>query len=165
MSEGRSPALEDFMDKLLPKMVGAFVALIVAITAALAPATAADGEVEKIRITVNAAPMTATLVDSATTRHFVSLLPLAIPMRDLFAREKSGDLPRSISEGGERKRTYEVGEVIYWSPSAHLAIFYLRDGPAIPSPGIIVVGKIDSGVEALNVPGPVTVTIEAFKEQ
>ena len=141
------------MTKLLPKTVGDLVALNVVIVATLGPATAVEGVVSKIRITVNGTPMTATLVDRATTRDFVSLLPLTIPMRDLFAREKSGDLPRSLSEGGERKRTYEVGEVIYWSPSAHLAIFYLRDGPAIPSPGIIVLGKIGFGVEALNVPG------------
>jgi hypothetical protein len=153
------------MTKLLPTMVGAFVAFVVAIGAPLAPTTAGEGVVSKNRITVNGAPMTATLIDSATTRDFVSVLPVTIPMRDLFAREKSGDLSRSLSEGGERKRTYEVGEVIYWSPSAHLAIFYLRGGPAIPSPGIIVLGKIDSGVEALNVPGSVAVTIEAIKQQ
>jgi hypothetical protein len=109
--------------------------------------------------------MTATLVDSAMTRDFASLPLLTIPMRDLFAGEKSGDLPRSLSEHGERKRTYEVGEVIFWSPSAHLAVVYLHDGPAIPSPGIIVLGKIDSGVEAFNGAGPVIVTIEAIKEQ
>ena len=57
-------------------------------------------------------------------------------------------------------RTYEVGDVIYWSPSAHLAIFYRHDGQSIPSPGIIVIGKIESGVDALNVPGTVKVTIE-----
>jgi hypothetical protein len=81
-------------------------------------------------------------------------------MNDLFNREKSGDLPRRISEGGQRARTYEVGDIIYWSPSAHLAIYYRHDGETIPSPGIIVIGKIASGVEALSVPGPVRVTFE-----
>jgi hypothetical protein len=41
-----------------------------------------------------------------------------------------------------------------------LAIFYRHDGQSIPSPGIIVIGKIESGVDALNVPGTVKVTIE-----
>jgi hypothetical protein len=77
---------------------------VVVIGAALAPTTAG-----KTRITVNGAPMTATLIDSATTRDFVSLLPLTIPMRDLFGREKSGDLPRSLSEGGEHKRIAASG--------------------------------------------------------
>jgi hypothetical protein len=45
----------------------------------------------------------------------------------------------------------------YGAGHAHLPIYYRHDGQSIPSPGIIVVGKIDSGVEALNVPGSVTV--------
>ena len=76
----------------------------------------------KIRLKVNGKAITATLVDSETTQDFASLLPLTPTMNDLFAREKSGDLPRPISEKGKRIRTYEVGDVIYWSPSAHLAI-------------------------------------------
>lgn len=81
-------------------------------------------------------------------------------MNDLFGREKFGHLPRAISEDGKRTRGYEVGEVIYWSPGPDVAIFYRHDGPSIPSPGIIVMSKIDSGVEALSVPGSVKVTIE-----
>jgi hypothetical protein len=33
----------------------------------------------------------------------------------------------------------------------------------VTAPGIIVIGKIDSGVEALNVAGSVKVTIELIK--
>jgi len=89
------------------------------------------------------------LIDSETTRDFISLLPLTLTMNDLFGREKFGHLPRAISEGGKRTRTYEVGDVIYWSPGPDVAIFYRHDGQPIPSPGIIVIGKMDSGVEAL----------------
>jgi hypothetical protein len=142
-----------------------WAALAVALLAPIAIANAAQSNLMKIGITVNGKAMTATLINSETTRDFVSLLPLTLTMNDLFAREKSGDLPRSISEGGERRRTYEIGQVIYWSPSAHLAIYYRHDGQSIPSPGIIVLGKIDIGVEALNVPGPVTVTIEPIKSE
>jgi len=41
-----------------------------------------------------------------------------------------------------------------------VAIFYRHDGEEIPDPGIIVIGKIDSGVEALNMAGSVKVTVE-----
>jgi hypothetical protein len=41
-----------------------------------------------------------------------------------------------------------------------VAIFYRHDGQSIPSPGIIVIGKVDSGVETLNVPGAVNLTVE-----
>lgn len=113
----------------------------------------------KIRITINGKAMTAELVDSATTRDFVSLLPLTLTVNDLFSREKFGHLPRALVEGGERIRSYEVGDVIYWSPGPDVAMFYHHDGQAIPSPGIIVLAKIEGSAEALRVSGPATVHI------
>jgi hypothetical protein len=114
----------------------------------------------KINIKVGDKVVTATLIDSKTTRDFVSLLPLTLTMNDLFGREKFSHLPRVISQEGERTKTYEVGDVIYWSPGPDVAIYYRHDGQEIPDPGIIVLGKIDAGIEALNVPGSVKVTIE-----
>jgi hypothetical protein len=84
-------------------------------------------------------------------------------MNDLFGREKFGHLPKAISTAGERAHTYEVGEIVYWSPGPDVAIFYRLDGERIPAPGIIVIGKIDSGVEAFDVAGSVKVIIELIK--
>jgi len=75
----------------------------------------------KIRITINGKAITATLIDDETTRDFISLLPLTLTMNDLFGREKFGRLPRAISDGGKRTRTYEVGDVVYWSPGQDVA--------------------------------------------
>jgi hypothetical protein len=86
-------------------------------------------------------------------------------MNDLFGREKFGHLPRAISAAGPRTNAYEVGEVVYWSPGPDIAIYYRQDAERIPSPGIIVIGMIDAGVEALNVPGSVKVTIERVDGQ
>ncbi len=119
----------------------------------------------KINIKVGDKVLTATLIDSKTTRDFVSLLPLTLTMNDLFRREKFAHLPRAISEEGERTKTYEVGDIIYWSPGPDVAIYYRHDGQAIPDPGIIVLGKIDAGIEALNVPGSVELTIELVPSQ
>jgi hypothetical protein len=74
-------------------------------------------------------------------------------------------LPRAISEGGQRARTYEAGDLVYWSPGPDLSIFYCHDGQKILVPGIIVVGKVDSGVEALNVPDSLKVTVELMKRE
>ena len=117
----------------------------------------------EIRLKVGDKEMTATLIDSETTRDFISLLPLTLTMNDLLRREKFAHLPRAVSEGGPRTKTYEVGDVIYWSPGPDVAIFYRHDGQSIPSPGIIIMGKIDSGVEALDVPGSVKVLIELMR--
>ena len=148
-----------------PKPSRISAAIAIAALAVIFIATAAgQPNIVKIRLTLdNGKTITATLIDSETTRDFVSLLPLTLTMNDLFGREKFGHLPRAIAEGGKRTRTYEVGQVIYWSPGPDVAIFYRHDGPSIPSPGIIVIGKIDSGVETLDVPGPVKVTIEPVK--
>jgi hypothetical protein len=135
-----------------------------AILAAIVTADAAQANTMKIRVVLNGKAIPATLIDSETTRDFISLLPLTLTINDLFGREKFGHLPRAISEGGKRTRTYEVGDVIYWSPGPDVAMFYRHDGQSIPSPGIIVMGKIDSGVEALDVPGSVKVTIELMEK-
>jgi hypothetical protein len=117
----------------------------------------------KIRLTVNGKPLTATLTDTDTTRDFISLLPLTLTMNDLFRREKFAHLPRAISKEGTRTHTYEVGDIVYWSPGPDVAIFYRHDGQRIPNPGIIVIGKLDSGVEALDVPGSVRVGFERLE--
>ena len=88
------------------------------------------------------------MIDSKTTQDFVSLLPQTLMMNDLFRREKFAHLPRAISKEGKRTHTYEVGDVAYWPPGPDVAIFYRHDGQEIPDPGLIVIGKIDSGVEA-----------------
>ena len=114
----------------------------------------------KLRLKVGTRTLTVKLTDNETARDFVMLLPLTLSMEDLFGREKFAHLPRSISTGGKRTKSYEVGDVIYWSPGPDVAIYYDSDGQSIPEPGIIVLGKIESGVEALKVPGSVKVTIE-----
>ena len=120
--------------------------------------------VMKIRLNVEGKDLTATLIDGQTSRDFLALLPLTLTMSDLFGREKFAHLPRALSEGGRRTHAYAVGEVAYWSPNRDVAIFYRQDGPEIPDPGLIVMGKIDAGVEGLNVPGSVKVTIQAVSE-
>jgi len=119
----------------------------------------------KIRLRIDNKVLTATLGDNKTARDFVSLLPLTLTMNDLFGREKFGHLPRAISEEGKRTHTYEIGEIAYWSPGPDVAIYYRNGGEKIPDPGIIVIGKIDSGVEALNAPRSAKVTIEPMEKR
>src|SRR3974390_549197 len=107
----------------------------------------------KISVRVGDRVLTVTPADNGTSRDFVSLLPLTVTMDDLFGREKFGHLPRAISAVGPRTTTYEVGEIVYWSPGPDVAIYYRDDGQTIPPPGVIVIGKIDAGIEAFNQPG------------
>ncbi len=122
-----------------------------------------DSDSMKIRLRVNDKTITATLIDSKTTRDFIALLPLTLTMNDLSQREKYAHLPKAISTEGVRVHAYEVGEIVYWSPGPDVAIFYRQNGERIPEPGIIVIGKIDAGVAVMRVPNSVKVTIELIK--
>jgi hypothetical protein len=117
----------------------------------------------RINIRIGDKRLTASLADNQTARDFVSILPLKLSMKDLFGREKYGDLPKTHSKKSSSKTRYDVGEIAYWSPNNQFAIYYRQNGESIPSPGIIPIAKIDAGTEAFNVPGPVNVTIELAK--
>lgn len=125
-----------------------------------AETSAVQPESMKVTLRVKDNVLTASLIDNPTTRGFIALLPLTVKMNDLFGREKYGPLPKTISQDGRRSKTYEIGNIGYWSPGNEIAIFYKNDGKQIPAPGIILIGKMESGEEAFNVPGSVEVTIE-----
>ncbi|MGH9025769.1 MAG: cyclophilin-like fold protein [Acidimicrobiia bacterium] len=116
----------------------------------------------RIRLTNGDQSATVTLLDNATARDFASLLPFTLTMHDLFGREKAGPLPRALASDGEPQSTYRVGDVGYWSPSNDLAIYYDDDGETIPSPGIIMIGTVDSGLDVIaSVDDSFQLTIDA----
>jgi hypothetical protein len=116
----------------------------------------------KIRIEVDGKPLTATLVDSATSRDFVALLPLTLTLSDYAATEKISDLPRRLStEGAPAGFDPSVGDIAYYGPWGNLAIFYRDFGY---SRGVVQIGSIDSGIDALSGSKPKRVTIERIGE-
>jgi hypothetical protein len=117
----------------------------------------------KISIKIQDKVITATLLDNATSRDFVSLLPISLTLEDYAATEKISDLPRRLStEGAPAGSDPSIGDIAYYSPWGNLAIFY-KDFRY--SSELIKLGKIDSGVEALNVRGSAKVTIERMEHQ
>ena len=115
---------------------------------------------ERLRITIGDKAIEATLADSDAARDFASLMPLTLSMNDLFHREKFATLPRAISEKGTRAHDYCVGTIGYWPPGPDVAIFYRQDDESIPAPGLIVLGKIKTGIEAFAVTGSVVIEVE-----
>ena len=102
----------------------------------------------RIRLAINGRTATATLNDTPTARDFASLLPLTLDMQDLLGREKPGQLPCPLADG-EGQSFYQVGDLGYWAPSHDLAIFYADDGQRIPNPGIVIIGRIDTGLDLI----------------
>lgn len=112
----------------------------------------------KINLKLPDKTLTATLYATPTARDFASLLPLTLTLEDYAKTEKIGDLPRKLTrEGAPAGADPSVGDIAYYAPWGNLALFY-KDFRY--SDGLILLGKLDGGAEALSIPGSVTVTIE-----
>lgn len=114
---------------------------------------------ERVRISSDWGEVGAQLVDNATTRQFVAMLPLTIPMRDHLRQEKTSRLAEPLPEG-PRQRDFAVGTLGLWGPDGF--VIYYRSG-SVPSPGIIILGQALGDVSFLDRPGPVTVRVERIQ--
>jgi hypothetical protein len=112
----------------------------------------------RIRIDVDGTALTATLDDTDVARDFAALLPLSLTLTDYASTEKISDLPRKLSTAGAPEGTAaSAGDITYYAPWGNLAVFYRAFKY---SAGLVKLGRIDSGIEALLGAGPVTATIE-----
>lgn len=115
----------------------------------------------KIQLKIGDQVLLATLDDSATTRDFISQLPLTLDMRDYAKTEKIAYLPKKLStQGAPSGSDPSVGDITYYAPWGNLAIFYKDFGY---SNGLIILGKLDSGIETLANAADGKLTIESVK--
>jgi hypothetical protein len=116
----------------------------------------------KIRLMINGKAISATLISNGAAQDFLSLLPLTLTLEDYAATEKIAYPPRKLSTAGAPPGSDpSVGDIAYYAPWGNLAIFY-KD--ACYAKGLIPLGRIDSGIEALGAPGPLKATIEAVEK-
>ena len=112
----------------------------------------------KIRMTIGSATVVGALVDNPTARDFYSMLPLTVTLEDYAATEKITYLPRKLSTtGSPENRQPTKGDIGYYAPWGNIVLYY-RDGP--DSPGLVPLGRIESGLEALAAKGSPEVVIE-----
>jgi hypothetical protein len=112
----------------------------------------------RIQFEFNDTAIVATLADSPATRDFIAQLPLVLSLEDYAATEKIAYLPKRLStEGAPAGMTPQPGDLAYYAPWGNLAIFH--KGAAHAS-GLVLLGRIDSGLEALRTPGAAQVTID-----
>lgn len=113
----------------------------------------------EIQLTVGETVVRARMLDNATSRDFLSLLPLTLTLRDYAGTEKVSDLPQRLSiEGAPAGVDPAIGDIAYYAPWGNLAIFYRDSGYAS---GLVRLGSMESGVERLAViSDPFTVTFE-----
>jgi hypothetical protein len=124
-----------------------------------APAMGQELTAMKIRLTVNGKAVDATLLDNATARDFLSLLPLTLTLEDYASTEKISYLRRKLSTAGAPAGVDpSPGDIAYYAPWGNLAVFYKDAGYA---KDLVKLGRLDSGIEALSVRGSLKVTIES----
>lgn len=111
----------------------------------------------KIRIETEDTSLTATLDDTEAARDFALLLPLTLTLEDYASTEKIATLPRKLTtRGAPPGSDPDVGDLAYYAPWGNLAIYYRDFGY---SAGLVMLGRIDGGVEALRRAGKLRVTI------
>jgi hypothetical protein len=103
----------------------------------------------RIQLTIGDQRATVTLEDNAAARDLASMLPLTVPMTDLFGREKPGPLPRPLAGDVEPVFTYRVGQLAYWPPDHNIFVVYDGDGAPVPRPGLIPLGTVDTGLDVI----------------
>jgi hypothetical protein len=111
-----------------------------------------------IRMTIGGEEIAATLFDNPSAVDFASMLPLTLILNDYATTEKISGLPRGLTtRGAPLGIDPSIGDITYYAPWGNLAVFYKDFGY---SKGLVRLGVINSGVEALSRPGPLKVTIE-----
>jgi hypothetical protein len=115
----------------------------------------------QITITAGNQEASATLADTPAGRQLAAMLPLTVHLQDPFGQAKSGPLPRAIDIAGTATEFHpNTGGIYYWPDGDDLAIFYDPLGQAVPPPGLIRLGRIDAGLDAIAARGDVTVTFQ-----
>lgn len=144
--------------------------VLLALVLAMAPAQAQQQQPSpqrskpmKIRLTLGDTVLAATLRDNATARDFAAQLPLTLTLTDYAATEKIGDLPRKLTtKGAPEGAAAKAGDIGYYAPWGNLALYH-KDFRY--SEGVVMLGTLDGGVEALRRPGPLKVTFERAEQE
>jgi hypothetical protein len=117
----------------------------------------------KIRMDVDGEVVTATLDNTAVARDFAALLPLSLTLEDYAVVERIAYLPRKLfTAGAPAGMKPATGDITYYAPWGNLAIF-VDDGKA-SARGLVRLGKLTTGLPALQRSGPLKVRIERIKD-
>lgn len=141
----------------------AMVLLLVATSAVAATDEVSHSrrETMNIRMTMAGQIITASLEESDSARDFFAMLPLTLPLEDYAETEKIAYLPGKLTtQTAPEGIDPQVGDIAYYAPWGNLAIYYRDFGY---SSGLIRLGRITSGLDALTAQPSGTLTIEAVK--
>ena len=112
----------------------------------------------RITITLRDTTLFATLNDTPAAKDFVTMLPLTLPLEDYARSEKIGYPSRKLTTAGSPAGVGgPAGTIAYYAPWGNLVLYYENFRP---DDGVFILGAVDGAIDALRVPGPLTVTID-----
>ena len=118
-------------------------------SSSVTPAPVTTGPV-RIELHFRDEQATAVLAETPAARQFAAMLPLQLNLRDPMGQAKSGKLPSDLDVTGvEAVFDPAAGRLYYWAPSDTLAIFYEDFGHTVPDPGLVPLGAVDIGMDAI----------------
>jgi hypothetical protein len=136
----------------------AIVAALIALAVARGAAQQAREDEVQVQFDFKGATVTAVLDATPAARDFLSMLPVTIGLEDYASIEKIGYLPRRLTTEGEPAGSQpRAGDFSYYAPRGNLALFH-KDFAY--SAGLVRLGRITSGLDALVDTGQAEVTIE-----
>jgi hypothetical protein len=99
--------------------------------------------------------------DTATTRDFLSRLPMTLRFEDYGGREKVANQPRPFDYRGATGMTPKNGDLFSYRPWGNLGFFYDADGLG-PSDDLVRIGTTDDLEEIRQLDGQ-QVTIQVVE--
>lgn len=93
---------------------------------------------------------TAALADTPESQQLAAMLPATVQLKDVWGQAKSGPLPHELTVGGSTPVHDPVpGGIYFWPSTEVIAIYYTDLGQTVPSPGLVRLGAIDTGLDSL----------------
>lgn len=138
----------------MKKIVFSFITML---TIAFGVALSAEGALETtVIITAGKTVITAVLDDSKSSKDFIKMLPLTIPMKRWGDREYYGKLSKALSEEGKQQDYFENGDVAYWPSGGSFALFFNDKVNSKMSSPLVILGKITSDLGVFENMGEAT---------
>ena len=120
----------------------------------------------KVKITFQkngaAQMLTATFDDNATSRALVEMMPMTLPMLDLYGDEMCYRFTGNpLPTDNVQYYLHKKGEIFYWPPGPSFVIRYIETDEYLD---IQHIGQVDSGVDVLNGIGNINMTFELIDD-
>lgn len=123
---------------------------LASVSASIPGSAERDGTSVRIDLVAGHEIATVTLDDTPAARAFAAMLPITVDMEDPFGQAKTAQLPRALPlADADRSRSYAAGDLSYWSPSGKIAVVYDALGRSVPAPGLVRLGTVQTGLEAI----------------